>query len=123
MDACTSQSNMPCQIHAIEESSYCLTLFLLGNFQKIISETLSVSNCLDPDQDRGSVGPDLSANCLQRLSADDKLPLARKELSLILFEPRHEISNNVVCATSKTSDQPAHMCSLIRAFSSCLNTL
>ena len=23
------------------------------------------------------------------------------------FEPRHEISNNVVCATSKGSDQPA----------------
>ena len=25
-----------------------------------------------------------------------------------LIEPRHEISNNVVCATSKASDQPAH---------------
>ena len=24
------------------------------------------------------------------------------------FEPVHEISNNVVCATSKASDQPAH---------------
>ena len=24
------------------------------------------------------------------------------------FEPRHEVSNNVVCATSKASDQPAH---------------
>ena len=24
------------------------------------------------------------------------------------YEPRHEISNNVVCATSKVSDQPAH---------------
>ena len=23
-------------------------------------------------------------------------------------EPRHEISNNVVCATSKVSDQPAY---------------
>ena len=31
-------------------------------------------------------------------------------------EPRHEISNNVVCATSKASDQPAHMRSLIRPF-------
>ena len=31
-------------------------------------------------------------------------------------EPRHEISNNVVCATSKGSDQPSHMRSLIRAF-------
>ena len=31
-------------------------------------------------------------------------------------EPVHEISNNVVCATSKASDQPVHMGSLIRAF-------
>ena len=31
-------------------------------------------------------------------------------------EPRHEISNNMVCATSKASDQPAHTRSLIRAF-------
>ena len=26
-----------------------------------------------------------------------------------MTEPRHVISNNVVCATSKASDQPAHM--------------
>ena len=32
------------------------------------------------------------------------------------YEPRHEISINVVCAASKVSDQPAHMRSLIRAF-------
>ena len=38
-------------------------------------------------------------------------------------EPRHEISNNVVCATSKASDQPAHTHSLIRAFAICLDTL
>ena len=31
-------------------------------------------------------------------------------------EPVHEISNNVVCVTSKASDQPAHTRSLIRAF-------
>ena len=34
------------------------------------------------------------------------------------FEPVHEISNCVVCATSKASDQPAHMCNQIRAFAS-----
>ena len=33
-------------------------------------------------------------------------------------EPRHEISNNVVCVTRKGSDQTAHMRSLIRAFAS-----
>ena len=40
-----------------------------------------------------------------------------------LYEPQHEISNNVVCATSKVSDQPAHTRSLIRAFASRLNIL
>ena len=38
-------------------------------------------------------------------------------------EPVHEISNNVVCATSKTSGQPAHTRSLIRAFASRLSIL
>ena len=33
-------------------------------------------------------------------------------------EQWHAISNNVVCAISKASDQPAHMGSLIRAFAS-----
>ena len=41
----------------------------------------------------------------------------------IIFEPRHEISNNVVCATSKASYQPAHTRSLIRAFACHLNIL
>ena len=38
--------------------------------------------------------------------------------SNMMNEPVHEISNNVVCATSKSSDQPVHMRSLIRAFAS-----
>ena len=38
-------------------------------------------------------------------------------------EPVHEISNNVVCATNKASDQPAHMRSLIRAFASHLSII
>ena len=42
---------------------------------------------------------------------------------LTSYEPGHEISNDVVCATSKASDQPAHMCSLIRGFASPLNIL
>ena len=39
------------------------------------------------------------------------------------FEPVHEISNNVVCATSKALDQPAYMLSQIRAFACRLNIL
>ena len=39
------------------------------------------------------------------------------------YEPRHKISINVVFATSKGSDQPAHTRSLIRAFASRFNIL
>ena len=39
------------------------------------------------------------------------------------YEPVHEISHNVLCATSKASDQPAHTRSLIRAFASRLSIL
>ena len=38
-----------------------------------------------------------------------------------LYEPHHEISNNVVRATSKDSDQAVHTRSLIRAFAGRLN--
>ena len=41
----------------------------------------------------------------------------------IIYEPVHEIPNNVVCATSKVSDQPAHTRSLIRIFASRLSIL
>ena len=40
-----------------------------------------------------------------------------------IYEPRHKISNNVVCTTSKASDQPAHARSLIRAFPKRLSNL
>ena len=45
------------------------------------------------------------------------------DLPLDIIEPCHQISNNVVCATSKASDQPAHTRSLIKAFASRLNIL
>ena len=45
------------------------------------------------------------------------------KLIFVLYGPVHDISNNVVCATSKASDQPAHMRSLIRAFASHLGIL
>ena len=37
------------------------------------------------------------------------------------YEPRHETSNNAVCATSKGSDQPTHTHSMVRAFARRLN--
>ena len=42
-------------------------------------------------------------------------------LSYFKYEQVHEISNNVVSATSKASDQPANTRSLIRAFASRLS--
>ena len=50
-------------------------------------------------------------------------PTLRITIPKEIFEPVHEISNNVVCATSKASDQPAHMRSLVRAFASRLSIL
>ena len=54
-----------------------------------------------------------------------QLPLILAALLHIdpINEPRHDISNNLVCATSKGSDQPAHTRSLIRAFAGRLNIL
>ena len=40
-----------------------------------------------------------------------------------LYEPVHKISNNMDCAISIASDQPAHTRSLIRAFASRLSIL
>ena len=44
------------------------TLWMLDSFN-----TIRVSNSLDPDQTRHFVEPDLGPNCLQRLSADNKI--------------------------------------------------
>ena len=43
--------------------------------------------------------------------------------SAVAIEPPQEISNNVVCASSKAPDKPAHTRSLIRAFDNRLNFL
>ena len=75
---------------------------------------------VDPDQRASSEaslsGPTLFfKKCLSWLS--------RRRISFKQFEPRHEISNNVVGVTSKGSDQPAHTRSLIRAFARRLDIL
>ena len=50
-----------------------------------------------------------------------KLKILFFDLCETLLEPWHGISNKVVCATSKASNQPAHTRSLIRAIASRLN--
>ena len=59
-------------------------------------------------------------NNVQNLQAEAILfkEIQCKKRNWIIFEPVHEISNNVVCATGKASDQSAHTRSLIRAFAS-----
>ena len=48
-----------------------LTFFKLTFSKNSSRNTIRVSNTLDPDQDRHTVGPVLGLNCLQRLSAED----------------------------------------------------
>ena len=60
--------------------------------------------------------------CVQRhLSTGSSHISAIPPEQYLLYELWHEISSNVVYATSQASDQPAHTRSLIRAFASCLN--
>ena len=47
-------------------------LFKINFLKNSFRNTIRVSNCLDPNQERLSVGSDLGPNCLQRLSADNK---------------------------------------------------
>ena len=51
------------------------------------------------------------------------LARTKNEMAKIIYESWHEISNNVVYATSKASDQPALTRSLIKAFASRLSIL
>ena len=50
-----------------------LIFFKINFFEKFFQEYIQsvITNSLDPDQVRHSVGLDLGPNCLQRLSADD----------------------------------------------------
>ena len=73
-----------------------------------------------------------AANALARLRVcmvvwayAERISKISRELARLFYtnEPRHEISDNVVCAASKASDQPAPTHSLSRAFASRLNIL
>ena len=58
--------------------------------------------------------------CSNSVDPDQTAPLGATQNK---NEPRHEISNDVVCVTSKTSNQPVHTRSLIRAFASHLHII
>ena len=85
---CVKYQNLTNLLYHAFRINHVLSLCMLGNFHDFLSavffsnptfflknsfsNTIRLSNSLDPDQDRHSVGPDLGANCLQRLSTDDK---------------------------------------------------
>ena len=52
----------------LSSADFFRIIFSKNSFRKAIR----LSNSLDPDQDRHSVGPDLGPNSLQRISTDDK---------------------------------------------------
>ena len=65
----------------------------------------------------------LGLHCLLKKSSETEMRcvLVAPKSTKRLFEPVHEISNNVVCTTGKASYQPAHTRSLIRVFASHLS--
>ena len=69
-----------------------------------------------------NIPPSLDKFRIKNLSYDGILIMTEcdfyKRCLYLIIEPVHAISNHVVCATSKASDQPAHTRSLIRAFAS-----
>ena len=72
---------------------------------------------------RGVMGWSVEWDCDISLYTQLLVTIHKRYKSNLLFEPVHEISNNVVSATNKASDQPAHTRSLIRAFASRLSIL
>ena len=100
-------------------SQYCITWFLIAVRQavKIIDNSLVVHEL------ELAIKPDLYGLLLS-LGNQYTVGSINKYTKLNSHnEPVHEISNNLVCATSKASDQPAHTRSLIRAFASRLSFL
>ena len=62
-----------------------------------------VSNSLNPDQDRHSVGPDLGPNCLQRLSADDKSHPGKDRINIGI---KHVYPCINICRTQRVVLEP-----------------
>ena len=62
-----------------------------------------------------------NTDCYKYEGAENDFECKETRVALNIYEPWHEIFNNVVYATSKGSDQPAHTRRLIIAFASRLN--
>ena len=76
------QTKAATNVTALFKANFVVCLYFQNILfqKKYFRKTIRVSNSLDPDQARHCIGPDLAPNRLQRLSADDNLPLAGKKL-------------------------------------------
>ena len=79
---------------------------------------MKTANSTDPDQNAPVMSKSKSTHTDKDVSKRFQCTIKQKTFWLW-----HGISNNVVCATSKVSDQTAHTRSLIRVFASSLNIL
>ena len=68
--------------HSVIKGSSLYLHFFSINIQKYLS---GIPNSLDPNQARHFAEPVLCPKCLQRLSADNKWPLAEKVLILCVL--------------------------------------
>ena len=75
-----------------------------------------MSNNLDPDQARSSVGPELSQNCLVRFSADDngrqRVKMPRKQTTKLCLQNKKKKSSNCFVLTIKRLKGNHCTCSL-----------
>ena len=100
-------------------------LLILKSYWGIFSITRSLNGSDSSFKQAAAWSPWRGVTILITLRHDVITSWAKRQLprtsSRLWNEPGHEISNNVICATSEDSDQPAHTRSLIRAFASRLN--
>ena len=130
---CNLQDSYNLQAMSFEHVDLCIILYILTlQFKSGVSYWSIFANkqwtvyllvylsCVDPDEMPGFVAIHLDLHgCVLNLTVSFLQGTRPKSY----YEPLHEISNNVLCATSKGSDQPAHTHSLIRAFARRLNIL
>ena len=65
-----------------------LTFFIINFSKKSLTNTIRVTNTLNPDQDRWNVGLDLDPKLISKvISRPQKLPLARKKLNGLFVTP------------------------------------
>ena len=106
---CDQQRLRPACAEAQSDQSLCYSLEYFTTIKLLTEHHLEFLN--------------LKGGWVIRGSLPGSTDLSDETLSYFPFEPCHEISKNVVCATSKGSNQPAHRRSLIRAFATRVNIL